>query len=329
MTTIALPTMRDARNEARSALAEPGYEVRVLEPSRPAVAVEPFADDPAAVGTVPDPLLVVTPTTASDVTWQHVVERRPDLTDFAADRWLAAWRPLPELPAGFAAARHGLHLLAFYLMAAARRQVNGKIGLRWTRGGFGTPFFGDDVQVRVEHTHLVVQRRTGVRYDSLTTLRRAATLIGSPLRAGDRAQFDVPALGDVDADLRITAAAVGFIDAWFGLATSVLEQLRVDGAALEPGLVQLWPEHFDLAVELGAPAQGRPATFGFSPGDAAHDEPYVYVSAWEPVDRGVPFWNDTAFNGASLPYRHLAGAADPRAAALAWLHQGLAVLNPS
>ncbi|HEV8296311.1 MAG TPA: hypothetical protein VGQ20_03410 [Acidimicrobiales bacterium] len=323
------PTLRDAHAEARAVLEElghPSLDARVLEPSPPAVAVDPFADDPAAVGPA-EPSSVVTPTSAGAHTWRAIVDAHPEIATFAADRWLAAWRRLPEVPAGFAQTRDSLHLVAFYLMAQARRQVNGRIGLRWTRGGFGTPFFGDDVQVRVEHVHVVVQTRHGVRFDTLSTLRRAGTLIGLTPRGRDREHFDVPELGDVDAEMRIDPRAVAFLDSWFGLSASVLEELRVDGSNLDPGRVQLWPEHFDLAVDLGDADSGRRATFGASPGDATHAEPYFYVAAWEPVDRDEPYWNDPAFNGASLLMRELAGAEDQRATALAFLQRGLAVIN--
>ena len=41
-------------------------------------------------------------------------------------------------------------------------------------------------------------------------------------------------------------------------------------------------------------------TFGASPGDDAHDEPYLYVTHWADVPPD-PFWDDDAFAGASLP----------------------------
>ena len=53
------------------------------------------------------------------------------------------------MPAGFAATRVALHALAERVVAPARQAANGKIGLRYTYRGFGTPFFGDR-QLRVE-----------------------------------------------------------------------------------------------------------------------------------------------------------------------------------
>ena len=50
---------------------------------------------------------------------------------------------------------------------------------------------------------------------------------------------------------------------------------------------QLWPEHFDLACEIGDADAGTRANYGASPGDAAIPEPYLYVG---PVGRraGAP-----------------------------------------
>jgi len=87
-----------------------------------------------------------------------------------------------------------------------------------------------------------------------------------------------------------------------------------------PSRVQLWPEHFDVSVELGEDDPGRRAGDGGSPGDGDHSEPYLYVTPWSDVD-GDRFWNEIHFRGASLPYSQLAAAADPRAAALEFLRQ--------
>jgi hypothetical protein len=58
--------------------------------------------------------------------------------------------------------------------------------------------------------------------------------------------------------------------------TWVLEEMR--GTAdpqLDPSRVQLWPEHFDLAADLGVQPAGSRATDGGSRGDDDHPEPYL------------------------------------------------------
>ena len=69
------------------------------------------------------------------------------------------------------------------------------------------------------------------------------------------------------------------------------------------------------------------ATYGLSPGDHSHDEPYIYVAAWGDVDRSDPFWNETSLNGATLSFRDLFSTGDHYGAAAAFLKGGYARLN--
>ena len=317
-----------AHDPAAEAAAAAGndYDVRVLEPSPPAVADPPFwADDPADPsprGTGP----VVAPHSGGDLTWDQLIEARPDLAGFAADRWLGTRRQLPELPSDYPAALFDFHRLAYSVVAEARYQCNGKFGLRYTRGGFGTPFFGDDVQVRVVSDRLVVQAAGRARSTAVTTLREAGEFVGvAP--GTTAAEHDSPELGDIDRRLDTRAEVGDFLGAWFGLATAALEELRFSPGVVDPERVQLWPGHFDPAIAAGDTGPGRRATYGFSPGDHSHDEPYIYVAAWGDVDRADPFWNETNFIGASLPYRTLAAADDHYAAAVDFLKGGYTRLN--
>lgn len=298
--------MRNPRAEAAARLGG-GFDVRVLEPSPPAVSEPPhFADDPLDGG---DVLPVSRPGAR---TWEDVCTDAEDdgLTAWCRDRWLVPGETA-FLPTNFAATRRSLHALAEHLVAPCRHAVNGKIGLRFTYHGFGTPFFGPDRQVRVEDGQLV----DGDRRHTLTTLRAAAEFLGVEASAPvdvytPTTQFDADAVLEVD---RAAARALGD---WYGLSARLLEQLRADAAATDtPTLVQLWPEHFDLALDLGP--EGRRANFGGSPGDDIHPEPYLYVGPWD-TDRLGPhvFWNEPF--GASLSYMEILCGADP----LAFLRQG-------
>lgn len=96
----------------------------------------------------------------------------------------------------------------------------------------------------------------------------------------------------------------------------MLAQAWADGAAWLADLVadalpeedvspvRLWPEHFDVAIELGDEPAGRRAAYGVSPGDDEHPHPYSYVAPWTPPAPG-PLWNSTAFRGAELPFEQL------------------------
>jgi hypothetical protein len=285
--------MRDPRAEASERLGG-RYEVRVLEPSPPAVDKPPwFADDPAARGRVPRGRRLVSPVTTGDLLWDDLAAGDRALADWCAERWLGAWRRLEPLPPSFRDARQALHRVAEDVMKPARERATGKFGLRYTRDGFGTPFFGADEQVRVEGTELV--------FDSPTDRRRVGL--------------------DVD-----PVAARRLAD-WYGFAASVLEQLRADGPRkFEPSRVQLWPEHFDMAVEQGSEAAGRRANYGCSPGDEAHPEPYLYVGPWDASAVQGAGWNAGGFAGAELSYAELLAANDQRGAALDFFRDRRAAL---
>jgi len=315
MTTAHHPTA-----EANEKLGE-GYVARTLEPGRPA-DLDPafFADDPASAGDAGSEI-VVTPTSGGDRTWDDIVAERPELAEWAAERWLANRPPLPDVPEGFPRSRDGYHRLAYGLVAEARRLANTKFGLRYTRGGFGTPFFGDDEQVRVEHGQLVHQQDDRAAAIAITTLRAAADFLG--IEPGtDAGEHDSPALGDLDEDLGATAEAGEFLAAWFGFGWSVLEELRLTDGAVDVERTQLWPGHFDPALAMGDADAGSRATYGTSPGDGGHDEPYLYVGAWGDVDRDDPYWNETDFNGASMSYADLRAAKDPVAEAIEFFRGG-------
>ncbi|HZN89675.1 MAG TPA: hypothetical protein VFB44_11920 [Thermoleophilaceae bacterium] len=286
----------DPRTEASERLG--GREVRVLEPSPPAVQEGPwFADDPVAPEGASG---VVSPVSSGEVLWQDLVDRDPGLAEFCAERWLAAWTRLEPLPPRFASTRASLHRVAEHVMKPARERANGKFGLRYTRGGFGTPFYGGDEQLRVEGAALVYSHGADERRVPLTTLQAAAQLAGVP---GE----------DDETPLAVDAAASAALGSWYGFCCSVLEELRV--AAADPSRVQLWPEHFDIALEAGAEEAGARAACGGSPGDEEHAEPYLYVAPWSARPEGER-WNATAFPGAELSYAELLAADDQRELAL-------------
>jgi hypothetical protein len=259
---------RDARAEAAARVGHQ-WDVRVLEPSPPAVTEPPYAaDDPTAGGEV------VPVDRVGSRSWADVSAHDPDLRAWCEDRWLVR-HPLQPVPDTFAATRKALHAVAEHTLAPARQAATGKIGLRFTYHGFGTPFFGDDRQLRVED---------GVLVD-----------------------------GDARLPLDIDPVAARALGDWFGLCASLLEQLRADADADGAGAgsrVQLWPEHFDMAVVLGT--EGHRANYGGSPGDDDHAQPYLYVGPWERHGASDdPFWNEPF--GASLSSSAIREGADPLA----------------
>lgn len=300
--------MRDARAEAAARLGEP-YDVRVLEPSPPAVVEPPFfADDPLEGGEIL-PIERVGSRTWADVCGAEV-DDGPELWAWCSERWLVA-AELDPLPDTFEATRRALHSLAEHVMSPLRHAANTKIGLRYTFRGFGTPFMVGGRQVRVEDGVLV----DGDRRHDLGTLRNAGDFVG--IEAGTATGVYTPTTTfEADAPLDVDPASARALGDWFGFTARLLEQIRADSQAdggESPSRVQLWPEHFDLAVDLGR--DGARANYGGSPGDEGHPEPYLYVGPWgeHPPD---PFWNESF--GASLSYSQIRAGADP----LAFLRQG-------
>jgi hypothetical protein len=220
---------------------------------------------------------------------------------------------LAPLPGTFAETRDALHRLAVYVISPAQRLVNGEIVMRATPGGFSTFPFGGRT-IGVDGAELVVD---GARHP-ISSLRDAARLAGIEPDIGQAERFDVPPHGDLDAPLRVDEAAARALGHWYAFATDVLDFIRAGaGPAEDATIVRIWPEHFDAAVDAGEEAAGRRGTYGASPGDGHHAEPYLYASPW--AGRIAPFFDDPGFRGAARTYSWLAAAADPRAAAIAFL----------
>jgi hypothetical protein len=296
------------------------YEARVLEPSPPAVSDPPwFADDPVSRDGAGSGRPVVSPVGNGDLRWSDLAVEDPQLADWCAERWLAAYHRLGAAPPRLVPTRLALHRLAEHVISPARRNANGKIGLRYTRGGFGTPFFGNDNQIRVQGTDLIVQTGTVERQAPITTLSAAADHIGAELLPHDLSVDNEP--------LAVDPAAAAFLGAWYGFAASVLEELRADSPPdTNPSRVQLWPEHFDLALELGVEDRGARAAYGLSPGDESHDEPYAYVAPWVAPPAGE-LWQATGFTGAELPYAAIVRADEQRATVLEFFRARLTALR--
>ena len=214
----------------------------------------------------------------------------------------SAGPPLLPLPPGFAAARSALHRVAEDVLKPKRELETGnEIALRYTPGGFGTPGWeageasGTSGEARVEGTELVIV--TGDAADR-TPLEGAAA--------------DGP-------------AAAALAD-WFAFGTVVLADLIAARPGTDPAAIRLWPEHFDVATDLGDEPAGTRATAGASPGDENHDEPYLYVGPWTEQPDG-PLWNAQGFAGAELGYRELLAAPDQLAAAAAFFAERLDALG--
>jgi hypothetical protein len=199
--------------------------------------------------------------------------------------------------------RLGLHALAAGVISPLRVQATGnEIALQVRPGGFGTPDLPGGGWAGVSGTEIVVVGPDGDdRRTAVTTLRAAAAFVG--LDGADALPGD---------PLEVHAGAATVVAGTLALGDEALRAL-VDGASPvdEPSEIHLWPEHFDIAAELGA-GDVR-ATYGVSPGDERHVEPYAYVAPWSAPPEGG-FWNATGFTGAERP----AAADDPEEITAFW-----------
>lgn len=235
---------------------------------------------------------------------------------------------LSDLPSRFVETRDALHQLAFFALAPARYQAMGRMGLEAKPGGFGTPEFSGRV-ARVEGGLLVHEQDGNVATQEITTIRAAAEFFGVDYQVDWYSDFHDPLEPtDPDRPLPVDREASLALGDWFAFGFEVLNELRRHGREDdEASEVQLWPEHFDPATELGAEERGQRASFGASPGDHSSDQPYIYVSAWSPIDRSEAFWNSDSFNGASLSHSELRTSEDPATTALEFLLEGYRVLH--
>lgn len=197
--------------------------------------------------------------------------------------------------------RDALHAVAEQVLAPVRYARTHRIGLRVTPKGFGTPPFRDlegERQLLVRDTSLVDRIDGNERTVAITTLRAAAEFVGVSPGVPDQV-YEQVTHPDPDAPLDIDAGSAQELAAWFALADEALHQFVAVTASTDAEELQLWPEHFDLATTIGR------VNYGASPGDAAHDEPYLYVGPWDEVSGA--FWNESF--GASLAASRVADVA--------------------
>ncbi|MGD2101319.1 MAG: hypothetical protein PVG83_03725 [Acidimicrobiia bacterium] len=235
---------------------------------------------------------------------------------------------LEHLPTSFASTRDALHQLAFFALSPARYAEVGRMGLRAAPGGFGTPLYNGSV-ARVEGDLLVFEKDGNVASRTITTIRDAAHFFGVEYQVGWFPDFHDPlAPADPDVSLGVDRESALALGAWFEFGFDMLDRVGSTGSEDDDASeVQLWPEHFDPALEMGDPGRVRRASYGASPGDAAHPQPYLYVAPWGEIDRSDAFWNDVSFGGASLGYAELLVADDPVERAMEFLIGGYDALH--
>lgn len=185
------------------------------------------------------------------------------------------------------------------------------------------------------HHHLLLQTSHGQRVSiplegqSLLALRDAV-LTGMAELGLQMPGFNLAEFADETAGTYDRGAVETY---WHGLSQIDMELKGFRHSFRgESSPVQLWPHHFDLAVNWFSgrlvPDQNpddpeyadEQMNFGFSTGDDGMPEPYFYATAYpEPAGwSGGPLpagarWHSEGWSGAVLPYAALAEAEDGRA----------------
>lgn len=226
---------------------------------------------------------------------------------------------MSDLPATLGTTREALRAVACYALSPARKARTGRIGLRSTGDGFGTPPFDDGSRFVVRGDRIAVEPGEGV---PITTVRAAAEFLGIEPSEDPGVGHDLPPY-EPDADLVVDAEASLVLGVWYAFGQRCLDALRAGLDGAEMSEAQLWPEHFDLAVTVEL-AGGPRVNVGFSPGDAGHDRPYVYVGPFDTAGLTGEYWN--APFGAALGWDDLQAGGDPEGAALSFVRRGLDLL---
>lgn len=229
----------------------------------------------------------------------------------------------------YRSARLELQRVATHVLARARFDADGRFGLRVTPSGFGTPPYGPDGTVlRIAGATLVREFRLAGAACSATapiagrSLRELAEFAGTDLASPFSAGSDTLEPGDAGSPIELDAEAASEVMAWFHIGAEAID--RILPRTGEPSIAQLWPEHFDIGIDV-ASGHGR-VNLGASPGDADHSERYLYVAPWEKSRPGDPsFWNTPL--GAVLARGAVLGASDPVERAATFFRTGLRLLG--
>lgn len=178
--------------------------------------------------------------------------------------------------------RAAMHRLAEHILSPARYAAAGRIGLTAAGHGIKTPAYDGRV-LEIAGTDLLLHENDETRRTPITTLRAAGEFAGIPPGAPTEV-YSPGTPCDLDAVLSVDPQAMQALADWYNLGAQALMDFATTIQADEPSAAQLWPEHMDLAISAAQ------INYGFSPGDAHHDAPYVYVGPYAGPPPG-DFWN--------------------------------------
>lgn len=246
-----------------------------------------------------------------------------------------------QLPDDWPTHRDELHRVAVHVLANAQSAATSHFALMPTAGGFGTPQYGANRErIRVSGGSLFVERVSGIRDGAIAATLTVASIAGSSIRelcsvAGVEPDpelwigADAVDLGDPDGTITLDPVTGTILGDWYALGQRAMDEAIASLPDPQAGVTRLWPEHFDLGVDIAVDPIGKPevrCNLGAAAGDAFHPEPYLYVGPWT-SDRPGPteFWN--APFGATLGFGDLDAADHPLHRAVEFFLTGIAHLR--
>lgn len=246
----------------------------------------------------------------------------------------ANFHPLPH---DWTEQRTTMQRLATHVLAQARHRHDGLFDLVAFPGGFGTPPVGPRRErVRLVGGSLFVERVDGADIHDAEATTEVVTVAGNSIRALCAAigfepdpSFwvggDTPPPGDLDEPIALDGTAVQVLGEWYLLGQRAIDETVASVPAAAASVARLWPEHFDVGIDLDA-APGVRTNLGAAAGDGFCDEPYLYVGPWDAARPGPSeYWN--APFGAVLRRSELDVVDDPVHRAAEFLLRGVAALR--
>ena len=182
------------------------------------------------------------------------------------------------------ATRRTLHVVAEHVLAADRHRHEGRLGLRSVPGGFGTPPYdveGETRQLEVTRDGFVMRQGGRVDVHPVVTLSQLAAGTGLEI-GGPSHVYDLTTPFEPDAPLPFVPDAVDHLATFLAAVEDGLRRFADRHADEQPTDAQLWPEHFDLAIQMDE------VTYGGCLGDDHLALPYLYVVPWTPLSG--PYW---------------------------------------
>ncbi|MGW4354769.1 hypothetical protein ACWELJ_22070 [Nocardia sp. NPDC004582] len=170
--------------------------------------------------------------------------------------------------------RESLHAVAEQLLAGPEYSRSKTIRLIPVPGGFAT---AQEPRLAVRADVLLLDDLPIGKLDGSTITELAAAAGVEP--GMPEGVYTSRTTFDPNTPLFVDARQSRILTSAYGLGDAALRALAPDRTPV------LWPEHFDLGIDINE------VNYGVSPGDALIGEPYAYVGPWRP--RTGDFWNQS------------------------------------